>query len=234
MTDLYEMKHSAIERLKMIEMKMFVVKWMILRTKIAPTISPQKNITVTKAFGGFVRTKQVPILSQCSVDLTSNKHCSPCGSWKKKKKKLNETNDRHKVLFLFGWAGKDHGGLLFPTKVTMETYPVLIDQGNLINRKLGHFFKAWFCRIHRRWVSMHTHEYIHGVRTCTHCLIWLVLFIHIHIGSSSSFVRTSSTCHPCVQSLHFDLRSPLPSFPPVLLPLPFLLLQRGAAAGAQS
>ena len=27
-------------------------------------------------------------------------------------------------------------------EVTMETYPVLIDQGNLINKQLGHFFKA--------------------------------------------------------------------------------------------
>ena len=44
---------------------------------------------------------------------------------------LNETNDGHKVLLL-GGAGKDHGGLLIPTKGTMETYPVLIDQGNLI------------------------------------------------------------------------------------------------------
>ena len=39
-------------------------------------------------------------------------------------------------------AGKDHCGLFIPMKVTMETYPVLIDQGNLINKFLGHFFKA--------------------------------------------------------------------------------------------
>ena len=31
------------------------------------------------------------------------------------------------------WSWQEHGGLLIPTKVTMETYPVLIDQGNLIN-----------------------------------------------------------------------------------------------------
>ena len=44
---------------------------------------------------------------------------------KEKKMQLNETNSGHKVLL--GGAGKDHGGLLIPTKVTMETYPVLID-----------------------------------------------------------------------------------------------------------
>ena len=54
---------------------------------------------------------------------------------------LTETNDGHKVLLL-GGADKDHGGLLISMKVTMETYPVLIDQGNLINKLLGHFFKA--------------------------------------------------------------------------------------------
>ena len=49
--------------------------------------------------------------------------------------KLNETNDGHKAILLhLGGAGKDHGGLLIPTKVTMVTYPVLIDQGNLINK----------------------------------------------------------------------------------------------------
>ena len=40
---------------------------------------------------------------------------------------------------------------------------------------------------------MHTHKYIHWVRTCTHCLICLVHFIHTHIGSSSSLVRTPLT-----------------------------------------
>ena len=39
-----------------------------------------------------------------------------------------------KFFFFFGGAGKDHGGLLIPIKVTMEMSPVLIDQGNLINK----------------------------------------------------------------------------------------------------
>ena len=51
---------------------------------------------------------------------------------KEKKKKLNETNDGHKVLLLHGGVGKVLGEFLIPMKVTMETYPVLIDQGNLI------------------------------------------------------------------------------------------------------
>ena len=80
----------------------------------------------------FVRTRLVPIPCPSSTDLTSNKQCLPCGNGKKKK--LNETNERHKSILLhLGGAGKDHGGLI-PTEVTMETYPVLIDQGNLINK----------------------------------------------------------------------------------------------------
>ena len=65
-------------------------------------------------------------------------------------KKLNKTNDGHKAILLLGGAGKDHGGLLIPTKVTMETYPVLIDQGNLIkisNRDTSarHDFSEFTC-----------------------------------------------------------------------------------------
>ena len=44
---------------------------------------------------------------------------------------LNETNDGHKVLLL-GGAGKDHGGFLVPTKVTMEMYPAVSEQGDLL------------------------------------------------------------------------------------------------------
>ena len=38
MTDSYEMKHSVIERLKMVETKMFVDNGMLLQMKIIPTI----------------------------------------------------------------------------------------------------------------------------------------------------------------------------------------------------
>ena len=46
---------------------------------------------------------------------------------------LNETNGGHKVL-LDKAGKKKHDGLFMSTKVTMETYPVLIDQGNLLNK----------------------------------------------------------------------------------------------------
>ena len=150
MTDLYEMNNSAVEWLKMVETNMLVDKWMLLRTKIIPTIWPHKNISITKVFGGFVRTRQVPILCQCSTDLTSNKHCLPCSNWKKKKKKLNETNDGHKVLLLLlhGGVGKVLGGLLILLKVTMEMNQVLIEQGDLLYKCLEQFFKAWISWIH--------------------------------------------------------------------------------------
>ena len=35
---------------------------------------------ITKVIGGFVRTRQVPILCQWSADLTSNKHCLLCSN----------------------------------------------------------------------------------------------------------------------------------------------------------
>ena len=42
---------------------------------------------------------------------------------------------------------------------------------------------------------------------CTHArIVSPSLIIHTHIGSSSSFVRTSSTCRPCERYL-FDLTS---------------------------
>ena len=44
------------------------------------------------------------------------------------------SKDGRKAILRLGGAGKDHGGLLVPMKVTMETYPVLIDLGNLINK----------------------------------------------------------------------------------------------------
>ena len=156
MTDSYEMNNSAIEWLKMIETKMFVDKWMLLRTKIIPTIWPHKNITITKVIGGFVRTRQVPILGQCSADLTSNKHCLPCRNWKRKKKELDEINNGYTVLLLLhGGVGKVHGGLFIPLKVTMEMNQVLIERCDLLYKYLEQFFWAWFSWIHLlcyRWI----------------------------------------------------------------------------------
>ena len=56
-TDSYETNNSAIEWLKLVEPKTFVGKWMTVRTKTTPTIQLQKNITITKLIGGFVRTR---------------------------------------------------------------------------------------------------------------------------------------------------------------------------------
>ena len=112
-----------------------IVKWskrrclstngMLLRTKIILTIWPHKNITITRVNGGFVQTRQVPILCQWSTDLTLNKHCLPCSNWNRKKKELKEINNGHRVLLLLlhGGVGKVLGGLLIPMKVTMEMKP---------------------------------------------------------------------------------------------------------------
>ena len=138
MTGSYEMNNSAIEWLRMIETKMFVDKWMLLQMEIIPTIWLHKNITITKVIGGIVRTRQVPILSQCSADLTSNKHCLPCRNWKRKKEELEEINIGHRVHLLpHGGVGKDLGGLLILMKVTMEINQVLIEQGDLLYKCLG-------------------------------------------------------------------------------------------------
>ena len=73
--DLYEMKNSAGIWLKLVEPKIFVAKWMILRTKIIPTIWLHKKSTITKVIGGLVRTRLVPIPCRSGTDMTSNKHC---------------------------------------------------------------------------------------------------------------------------------------------------------------
>ena len=139
MTDLYEMNNSAIEWLKMIETKMFVDKWMLLRTTIIHTI------WITKVIGDFVRTRQVPILCQCSADLTSNKHCLPCSNW----------NGHRVLLLLHDGVDKVLGGLLISVKVIMEMNQVLIEQGDLLYKYLEQFFKTWFSWIHLlcyRWI----------------------------------------------------------------------------------
>ena len=94
MTDSYEMKHSVIDWLKMVETKMFVDKWN------------------SRVIGGFIQTRQVPILCQWSTDLTLNKHCLPGSNWNRKKKELHkrprtlaQINNGHRVLPLL------HGGV---------------------------------------------------------------------------------------------------------------------------
>ena len=162
MTSSYEMNNSAIEWLKMIETKMFVDKWMLLRTKIIPTIWHQKNIIITRVIGDFIQTRQVPILCQWSTDLTSRKRCLHCSNWNKKKKELYKRprtlaviNNGHRVLLLHGGVGKVHGGPFVLMKVTMEMNQVLIEQGDLLYKCLEQFFKAWISWIHLpcyRWI----------------------------------------------------------------------------------
>ena len=138
MTDLYEMNNSANEWLKMIETKEDACRQMDALADEDHThhLTP-KNITIIKVMVGFVRTRQVPILCQCSADLTSNKHCLPCSNWKKKKE-LKEINNGHKVLLLLhGGVGKVLGGLFIPMKVTMEMNQVLIEQGDLLYKYIG-------------------------------------------------------------------------------------------------
>ena len=62
-----------------------------------------------------------------------------------KKKKLNETNDGHKVLLLLhGGVDKVLGGLLILMKVTMEMHQVLTERGerdtSIWNKCSGHDF----------------------------------------------------------------------------------------------
>ena len=123
--DLYAMTNSAGIWLKLAEPMLFDAKWMILRTKIIPTIWLHKKLTLTEIIGVFVQTRLVLISCQSGTDLISTKHCQPCGNWKKKKKKLNKGNDGHKAILHLGGADKEHGGLFIPTKVTMETYPLI-------------------------------------------------------------------------------------------------------------
>ena len=103
---------------------MVVDKWMLLRTKIIPTISLHKNITITKVIGGFVRTRQVPILCQYGTDLWLQTSIVYLAAIERRRRKLNETNDGHRVLLLLhGGVGKVLDGLLIPMKVTMEMKP---------------------------------------------------------------------------------------------------------------
>ena len=47
--------------------------------------------------------------------------------------KLNATKDGRKAILRLGGTGKNHGGILL-TRITTKTYPVPIDQGNLIKK----------------------------------------------------------------------------------------------------
>ena len=121
--------------------------------KIIPTIWHHKKISITRVIGGWLQTRQVPILCQWRTELTSIKDCLLCSNWNKKE--LAEINNGHRVLLLHGGVGKVLGGLLNLVKVTMEMDQVLIEQGDLLYKYLEQFFKAWFSWIHLlcyRWI----------------------------------------------------------------------------------
>ena len=121
------------------------------------------TILLRKVIAGFVRTRQVPRLCQCSADLTSNKHCLLCSKWNRKKK-LNEINSGHRVLLLHGGVGKVLGGLI-PLKVTMEMNQVLTEQGDLLYKYLEQSFRAWFSWIHLLCYSWNVYSWRRSIVT---------------------------------------------------------------------
>ena len=131
-TGSFAMNSSARTCLTQAAMKKCVVRWTNWRTKTTRTTLIQMNFEYIYTIYGFVRTQLVPIRCPLGIELTSNKHCLPCDS--SKTKRIQLIGKDGKVLPHLGGAGKDHGGLLILTKVTKKTYPVLIDQGNLMTK----------------------------------------------------------------------------------------------------
>ena len=68
---------------------------------LIPTIWPHKNIIIARVIGGFIQTRQVPILCQWSTDLTSNKHCLPYSNWKRKKHEFSKKSTMGTEFFFF-------------------------------------------------------------------------------------------------------------------------------------
>ena len=87
---------------------------------------------------------------------------------------------------------------------------------------------AWHCTLSTLTSTFTECAHARIVSSASYTSSILTLAQVLHLSASPS-----STCHPCVRPLHLELLSLLPSFPPVLLPLPFLLPRRRAAAGAQ-
>ena len=90
------------------------------------------------------------------------------------------------------------------------------------------------------WTTQHINDCVASTNSSTErapVVLFLAHFIHTHIGSSSSLVRTSLVVihmsSMWLSSLRLELHSLLPSLPPVCLPLHLLPPQRRAAAGAQ-
>ena len=71
----------------------------------------------------------VPIRCQQDIELTSSKHCQPCGS--SNTKKIQLISNDGKAIPRLGGTGKNLGGILLMS-ITTKTDPALIDQGNLL------------------------------------------------------------------------------------------------------
>ena len=83
--------------------------------------------------------------------MTSNKHCVYLAAIERTRRRSStKPTIGHKAVFRLGGAGKEHDGLLIPTKVTMKTHPVLIDQGKPDKQVIGdtssrHDFPEFTC-----------------------------------------------------------------------------------------
>ena len=141
----YETRSSAKTCLTPVALKKCVARWTNWRTKTTRTTWLQKKFEITELTGGFVQTKLVPIRCQSGIALTSSKHCQPCDSSKTKRMQLI-SKDGRKAIPRRGGTGKNPGGILLMS-ITTKTYPAPIDQGNLIEKWLGHFFEVWFSEL---------------------------------------------------------------------------------------
>ena len=163
MTDSYEMKHSVIEWLKMVETKMFVDNGMLLQMKIIPTIWPHKNITITRVFGGFIQNKT-----------GSNTCASEAQTWLQtstvylaaietgRRRSSTKSTMGTKFFFMVELA-RFMVDPVIPMKVTMEMNQVLTEQGDLLYKYLELFFREWFS-----WVQLLCYRWIvHSWRRST-------------------------------------------------------------------
>ena len=88
---------------------MLVDKWMILRTKIVPTIRPHKNISTTRVIGGFVRTRQVSNTVPVTRRLDFKQALSTLQQFERRRRSSKKPTMGTKFFF---FVGKVLGGLL--------------------------------------------------------------------------------------------------------------------------
>ena len=96
MTDMYEMERSVTEWLKMVETKMLVDKWMLLRTKIIPTIWHH---------GGWLQTRQVQILCQWEAQIWLDQALSTLQQLKEEEAQRNQRWAQSSSPSSWSWQG---------------------------------------------------------------------------------------------------------------------------------